>query len=59
MINQALREYIERSEEPLEAILRRVSSAAVSGAESVVATDARLREAAKRAGFKLIPPENR
>lgn len=33
-----------------------LASAVVSGAETLVATDLRLREAAKRAGFKLEPP---
>jgi hypothetical protein len=33
-----------------------LSSAAVSGADSLVATDGRLREAAKRSGLKLVPP---
>jgi predicted nucleic acid-binding protein len=35
-----------------------LASAAVGGAETLVATDLRLREAAKRAGFKLAPPED-
>ena len=34
-----------------------LASAAVCGAESLVATDLRLREAAKRAGFKLMPDD--
>jgi predicted nucleic acid-binding protein len=34
-----------------------LSSAAVAGADSIVATDARLREAARRAGLALIPAE--